>query len=179
MTIVRFFCFSALCALAVSCSTSGESGGLYREDASGERQLADSKIQLDTIASFKRGTKPAVRTMLARNGVVKATVDTGRRRGEGEIPPDVYARLWKSLMADKAMELEVDPPDTGGGLYHVVRLTLGNRTGEFSGQHKTNFLGLQSESIKSRLDVVNQISRVFNKYVKTVPVITEEATPTP
>ncbi|MEE9395002.1 MAG: hypothetical protein V3W41_21145 [Planctomycetota bacterium] len=169
MLLPRLSLVLAFAIFAVGCATRSESGGLYRESESGARQLADSKIQLETTGSFKRRAKASVRTMLARDGVVHATVDTGQRQGEAEIPADVYAALWRDLMADKAMTLTVEPPDTSGGLYHIVRLTLAGKTGEFSGQQKTNILGLQSASIRSRLEVVNQIARVFNQYVETSP----------
>ncbi len=154
---------------SIACSSAKPGGSwLYEKGENGG--LLDSEIRIETQRKTRGDRRKDVRRLRCRDGVITGSVVAPRQkvRGEGPISLEDYAAVWEKYN-QSGWGLNVEPLDPSGGYYHIVTMRLGGHSHEFSAQQRTNFLGVATEDIATRLDLVNEVVRLLDEVVKLEP----------
>ncbi len=153
----------------VACSSS-KPGGSWLYEKGPEGRLLDSEIRIETQRKTRGDRRRDVRRIRCKDGVITGSVVAPRQklRGESPISFDDYAAVWEKYN-ESGWGLNVEPLDPSGGYYHIVTMRLGGHSHEFSAQQRTNFLGVATQDIATRLDLVNEVVRLLDEVVKLEP----------
>lgn len=168
MLMARRFLFLILASAVLSllgCSSATPGGSrLYDTDVEPPR-LLDSTIRIKTYRNPKARVHAEERLVVCSNEKIKANVVKPNLAGDAELSVYQYSEIWNALLAAEAFKMTLDSLNPEGGPYHVVYLSLGKETHEFSIQHQVSFLGTQSRDTTERLDILRKIAQVLDDAV--------------
>ena len=172
MNVRRLAAIAMLIGLGIGlgCGTSRPGGSHLYDSSRADGPLLDSEMKIMTFRSPRARSHAEERVVSCRGGKITAVVKKPSLEGSCEISLDDYARIWKALDDGKAMELKVEPIDTDGGPYHLVHLTLGKATNEFSAQFRTALFGFSVQEVEDRVEIINKISKILASAVPLQPV---------
>ncbi len=158
----------------VACSSAKPGGSWLYEKGEGGR-LLDSEIRIETQRKTRGDRLMDVRRIRCKDGNITGSVVAPRQklRGEGRVSFDDYAAIWERYH-NSGWGLNVEPLDPSGGYYHIVTMRLGGHSHEFSAQQRTNFLGVATQDIATRLELVSDVVRLLDDVVKLEPYEPEE-----
>lgn len=102
-----------------------------------------------------------IRRIYAQDGVLTCEL-VSPRRGHltGTLTEEQWQDLWAKLMETEPFSpggYDIEPDDPSGGPYHVIRMQLGRRFGQFSAQLKRNLLIFSSRDVHERMEYVTAI----------------------
>lgn len=178
---ILFLTLSSGVLFLLGCSSATPGGSrLYDTDVEPPR-LLDSTVRIKTYRNPKARVHAEERLVVCSNEKIKANVVKPNLAGDAELSVYQYSEIWNALLSAEAFKMTLDGMNPEGGPYHVVYLSLGKETHEFSIQHQVSFLGTQSRDTTDRLDILRKIAQVLDDAVplKDVPPQEERDPKTP